>query len=82
MFSIRSCLVDFLFSVKYKKPRCTVCFFRLNSPNVQGILAPKTDNVHPIFRQFSDIRNGEQSQQPSVLRQLVSGGPQHCPKES
>ena len=49
-------------------------------------LAQKIYNVHAISRQFSDIINGGQSQQPSVLCQLVTGESQRTgicsPKES
>ena len=41
-----------------------------------GILAPKIYDAGAIFCQFSDIENGGQSQQPSILGQLVSGEPQ------
>ena len=79
--------MDFLFSVKYEKPRCTTCFFfHLNFLNVQGILAQKIYDAHAIFHHFSDVKNGGQSQQPSILCQLISGEPQHTkicrPKES
>ena len=33
-------------------------FFDLNILNAQGILALKVYNVHAIFHQFSDIKNG------------------------
>ena len=61
-------------------------FFHQRFLKVQGILATKIQDVGAIFRQFSDIRNGGQSQQPSILGQLVSSEPQ-CkrisrPKES
>ena len=53
---------------------------------MRGILAQKIYNVRAIFRHFSDIKNGGQSQQTSVLCQLVTGEPQRtgisCPKES
>ena len=42
-------------------------FFQLNFLNAQGILVQKTYNAQTIFRQFSDIKNGAQSKQPSVL---------------
>ena len=48
----------------------------LNFVNVQGILAQGIYDVHAIFPQFSDVKNGVQSQQPSILRQLVFGEPQ------
>ena len=48
----------------------------LNFVNVQGILAQGIYDVHAIFHQFSDVKNGVQSQQPSILRQLVFGEPQ------
>ena len=38
---------------------------------MQSILAQKIYNACAIFREFSDVENGEQSQQPSVLGQLV-----------
>ena len=37
---------------------CQVFFFHLNFLNVQGILAQKINNVHAIFCQFSDFKNG------------------------
>ena len=40
--------------------------------NVRGVLAQKIYNMHAIFRQFSDVINRGQSQQPSVLCQLVT----------
>ena len=40
-----------------------------------GILAQKTYDTCAIFCQFSDVKNGRQSQQPSVLCQLVSSEP-------
>ena len=43
-----------------------MCFFHLNFLNAQGILAQST------FCLFSDVINGEQSQQPSVLSQLAT----------
>ena len=33
-------------------------FYHLNFLNVQGILAQKIYNVHAIFCQFSDVKNG------------------------
>ena len=43
-------------------------------------------NAQTIFRQFSDVKNGGQSQQPKVLCQLVNDESQRtgisCPKES
>ena len=30
---MRPCQADFLFSIKYKKPRCVTCFFHLNFLN-------------------------------------------------
>ena len=48
-------------------------FFQLNFLNVQDILVQKIHNVHAIFCQFSNIKNGGQSKQPSVLGQLVTG---------
>ena len=63
-----------------------MCVFHLNFLNVQGILAQKLYDANTIFRQFSDIKNGGWSQQPSVLGQIVTGEPQHTgiswPKES
>ena len=48
-----------------------------------GILAQKMYNAHAIFH---DAKNVGQSQQPSILGQLVTGEPQHSgishPKES
>ena len=52
-------------------------FFHLNFLNARGILTQKIYNARAIFRQFSDINNGGQGQQPSVLAQLVTGEPQH-----
>ena len=61
-------------------------FFHLNFLNAQGILAQKIYNKHAIFRQFSDVKNGVRSQQPSVLCQLVTCKSQRtgisCPKEN
>ena len=78
--------VDFLFSIKYEKPRCAMHFFHLNFLVVRGILAQKTYNARTIFCQFSDVKNGGRSQQPSTLDQLVTSEPQRtgisCPKES
>ena len=48
-------------------------FFTKFILNVRGILAQKIYNIHAIFRQFSDVINRGQSQQPSVLCQLVTG---------
>ena len=48
-------------------------FFHVNSLNARDILAQKIYNVHTIFRQFSDVVNGRQSQQTSILCQLVTG---------
>ena len=80
------CEVDFLFSIKFKKPRCLMCFFHLNFVNAQHILVEKSYNAHTIFCQFSDVKNGVWSQQPSVLGQLVTGEPQRtrisCPKKT
>ena len=55
-------------------------FFHLNFLNAQGILAQRIYDACTIFRQFSDVKSGGQSQQPSILGQLVSGKPQHCSK--
>ena len=53
---------------------------------MQGILTQKIYNAPAIFRQFSDVKNGGRSQQPSILCQLVTGEFQRtrisCPKES
>ena len=61
-------------------------FFHLNFLNARGILAQKIYNAHAIFRQFSDVKNGGRSQQPSVFCQLVTGESQcteiRCPMES
>ena len=61
-------------------------FFHLNFLNVQGILAQKIYNAHAIFCQFSVTKDGEWSQQPSILCQLVTSESQctgiSCPKES
>ena len=48
-------------------------FFTEISLNVQGILAQKIYNLHAIFCRFSGVINRGQSQQPSVLCQLVIG---------
>ena len=63
----RPCFSDFLFSIKYEKSRCIMCFFHLNFLNAWGILAQKIYNAHAIFHQFSDFKNGGQSQQTSIL---------------
>ena len=61
-------------------------FFQPNFLIVQGILVQKIYNAHAIFCQFSNIKNGGQSKQPSVLGQLVTGELQRTgisrPKES
>ena len=61
-------------------------FFHLNFLNTRGILAQKIYNVRAIFYQFSDVKNMGQSQQPTILGQLVTGKPQRTrinrPKES
>ena len=61
-------------------------FFHLNYLNAQGILAQKIYNALANFHQFSDVKNGRCSQQPSILGQLVTGEPQctgiSCLKES
>ena len=61
-------------------------FFHLNFLIARGIFAQKIYNAHAIFRQFSDVKNGGRSQQPSVLCQLVTGESQRtgisCLKES
>ena len=63
-----------------------MCFFHLNFLNVQGTSAQKLNNVLAISHQFSEDINGEWSQQPSILYQLVTGESQHtgisCPKEN
>ena len=61
-------------------------FLHLNFLNVRGTLAQKIYNVNAIFRRFSDVIDRGQSQQRSVLCQLVTGEFQgtgiSCPKES
>ena len=61
-------------------------FFHVNFLNAKGILAQKIYNACAISRQFSDVKNGGQSQQPSVLGQMVTGEPHRTgisrPKES
>ena len=61
-------------------------FFHLNFLNARGILAQKIYNAHAIFCQFSDVKNGVRSQQPSVFGRLATSEPQstgiNCPKES
>ena len=61
-------------------------FFHPNFLNARVILAQKIYNACTIFHQFSDVKNGGQSQQPSILGQLVTSEPQRtrisCPKES
>ena len=58
-------------------------FFHLNFLNAPGILAQKIYNPHAIFHQFSDVKNGGQSQQQSALYQFVTSESQHteisCP---
>ena len=60
--------------------------FHLNFLNARGTLAQKIYNARVIFRQFSEIKNGGQSKQPSVLGQMVTSEPQQTgisrPKES
>ena len=41
-------------------------FFHLNFLNEQGTLAQKIYNVHTIFCQFFDVKNGGYFQQPSI----------------
>ena len=56
--------------------------FHLNFLNAQGILAQKIYNPHAIFRQFSDVKNGGQSQQQNALYQFTSESQHteiHCP---
>ena len=66
--------------------RCAMRFLHLNFLNARGSLAQKICNMNAIFRRFSDVINGEQSQQRSVFCQLVTGESQgtgiSCPKES
>ena len=61
-------------------------FFLLNFLNAGHVLAQNINNVHTIFCQFSDVKNGGQSQKPSALCQLVTGESHRtgisCPKES
>ena len=61
-------------------------FLHLNFLKVQGILAQKFFNVNALFCQFSKVKNRGQSQQPSILGQLVTSEPQRTrinhPKES
>ena len=61
-------------------------FLHLNFLNVRGTLAQKIYNVNAIFRRFSGVIDRGQSQQRSVLCQLVTGESQgtgiSCPKES
>ena len=61
-------------------------FFHLNFLNAQGILAQKCIMHVLFFCQFSDVKDGGQSQQLSVLSQLVTGEPQRTglshPKKS
>ena len=61
-------------------------FFSPKFSNARGILAQKIYNVCAIFCQFSNVKNGGRSQQPSILGQMVTGEP-YCtgisfPKES
>ena len=39
-------------------------------------LAQRIFNIYAIFCGFSDVKNGEPSQQPSLISQLVSDEPQ------
>ena len=59
-------------------------FFHLNSLSVQGVLGARC--AQAIFCQFSNPKNGGQSQQPSALCQLVTDESHHtrisCPKET
>ena len=63
-----------------------MCFFYLNFLNAGGVLAQNIYNGQTIFYQFSDIKNGGQSQKPSALCHLVTGESHStgisCPKES
>ena len=45
-------------------------FFHLNFLSAWGVLALKIYNVHAIFCQFSDVKNGGWSQQLSILCRL------------
>ena len=45
--------------------------------NERCILAQGIYSAHPIFYQFSDVKNGGQFQQPSILGQMVTSEPQH-----
>ena len=53
---------------------------------MRSILAKKMYNANPIFRQFSEVKNGGRSQQPRILCQLVTSESQRtgisCPKKS
>ena len=61
-------------------------FFKLNFLNARGILAQKNHIMRAIFCQFYDVKKEEQSQQPNILGQLVSGEPERTgisrPKEN
>ena len=61
-------------------------FFHLNFLNARGILAQGIYYGSTIFRQFSDVKSGVRSQQPSILGRLVTVEPQRTgisrPKES
>ena len=46
-------------------------FFHLNFLNEQGTLAQKIYNVHTIFCQFFDVKNGGYFQQPSILAECA-----------
>ena len=55
-------------------------FSHLNFLNAWGILAQRIFNIYAIFCGFSDVKNGEPSQQPSLIGQLVSDEPQRKAK--
>ena len=61
-------------------------FFHLRFLNVRGILAQNMYNACTIFCQFSNVKNGGQSPQPSIFGQLVTSDPERigisCAKES
>ena len=60
--------------------------FHINFLNALGVLAQEIYDVHALFHQFSNIKNGRRFQQWTILSQLVSAGPKHTgmshPKEN
>ena len=75
-----------MFNIKYEKSRCAMHFFSPKFSKCTRYFGQKIYNALVNFHQFSDVKNGRCSQQPSILGQLVTSEPQctgiSCPKES